>query len=98
MKTENNRLAAPGTHAEIDEVWAVFLTALGLLPRQMRAAYLLHDIFKADWPEVSAVLGLPCWICRRNVESARRQMQSHVRARRTKNQDSHDEYADPSSG
>ena len=48
-----------------------FLLLLERLTPKERAAYLLHDIFEAPYPEVAAILGLQESTCRKLVSRAR---------------------------
>lgn len=52
-------------------VWAEFIAALGALEPQARAAFLLHEVFEADYAETARLVGLPVDQCRAHVERAR---------------------------
>lgn len=52
-------------------VWAEFIVALGALEPQVRAAFLLHEVFEADYAETARLVGLPVDQCRAHVEHAR---------------------------
>ena len=57
-----------------DDVSAAFLLLLERLPADARAAFLLHELFGADYAEVAAALGLSKAACRRLVNLARARM------------------------
>lgn len=61
--------AAPGCGA--DRVWAEFLAALAALAPEVRAAFLLHEVFEADYEAIARLTGQPAELCRRHVEQAR---------------------------
>ena len=42
-----------------ERVWAEFLAVLDALPPSARVAFMLYDVFGADYEDISRVLGLP---------------------------------------
>jgi DNA-directed RNA polymerase specialized sigma24 family protein len=59
-------------------VWAEFIAALGAMDPQVRAAFLLHEVFEADYAETARLVGLPVEQCRTHVEHARERAGSEV--------------------
>lgn len=57
-----------------DDVSAAFLMLLERLSPEARAAFLLHEIFGADYREVAAVIGKSKAECRRLVIHAKAQL------------------------
>ncbi len=57
-----------------DEVSVAFLMLLERLPPEARAAFLLHELFGADYREVAAAIGKPTTVCRQLVIQAKAQL------------------------
>lgn len=54
-----------------DRVWSEFMALLNGLAPDMRAAFVLHEIFEAGYDDIAGLIGLPAEVCRRHVEHAR---------------------------
>lgn len=63
-----------------ERVWAEFLAVLDALPPSARVAFMLYDVFGADYEDISRVLGLPLHACRAQVEQARACAHEHARS------------------
>ncbi|MDR6380960.1 sigma factor-like helix-turn-helix DNA-binding protein [Paraburkholderia caribensis] len=63
-----------GMSERADEASLAFLMLLERLSPEARAAYLLHEIFGADYREIAAVLGKSKAECRRLVIHAKAQL------------------------
>ena len=63
-----------GMSERADDVSVAFLMLLERLSPEARAAYLLHEIFGADYREVAAVIGKSKAECRRLVNYAKTQL------------------------
>jgi RNA polymerase sigma-70 factor (ECF subfamily) len=63
-----------GMSERADDVSVAFLMLLERLSPEARAAFLLHEIFGADYREVAAVIGKSEAECRRLVIHARAQL------------------------
>ncbi|MDA8456343.1 RNA polymerase sigma factor SigJ [Acidovorax sp. GBBC 3334] len=72
--------AAPAADARAELASDLSVALLVLLERltpDERAAFLLHDVFDSDYPEVASVLGRSEAACRQLVHRARTQMRQH---------------------
>lgn len=58
-------------------VWTEFQCAVGSLPPQMRACYLLHDMFDISSADIAEMLGISPAACLHHVYVARRQIVLH---------------------
>lgn len=54
-----------------DRVWSQFMAALDGLAPDVRAAYLLHEVFEASYDDIARMIGEPVDTCRSHVEYAR---------------------------
>jgi DNA-directed RNA polymerase specialized sigma24 family protein len=54
-----------------DRVWAEFIAALDTLAPDVRAAFLLHEVFEASYDDIARLIGKPAHTCRNHVEYAR---------------------------
>jgi DNA-directed RNA polymerase specialized sigma24 family protein len=54
-----------------DRVWSEFMAALDALAPDVRAAFLLHEIFEASYDDIARLIGEPADTCRNHVEHAR---------------------------
>lgn len=69
MDPQKHERAAVASSA--DRVWSEFMAALNGLAPDMRAAFVLHEIFEAGYDDIARLIGLPAETCRRHVEHAR---------------------------
>lgn len=67
----------PAVAADVDRIWSEFLAALDVLAPQVRAAFLLHEVFEAGYDDIARLIGEPARVCRGHVEYAR----AHTRLR-----------------
>lgn len=56
---------------QADDTLVALLCSLDLLPPDERAAYLLHDVFQADYDEIARMLEKNSTVCEQLVRSAR---------------------------
>lgn len=61
-----------------DRVWSEFLVALDTMAPDIRAAYLLHEVFEASYEEIARLIGEPADTCRAHVECAREYALAHM--------------------
>ena len=54
-----------------DRVWLAFRAALAALAPDVRAAFLLHEVFEASYDDIARLIGEPADTCRNHVEYAR---------------------------
>ena len=54
-----------------DNVWSEFVSVLDTLAPDVRAAFLLHEIFEAGYDDIARLIGKPAETCRKHVEYAR---------------------------
>ncbi|UNK47917.1 hypothetical protein MNR01_08935 [Lysobacter sp. S4-A87] len=57
--------------SKADRIWSVFISALDGLEPDVRAAFLLHEVFEASYDEIARLIGEPADTCRAHVEYAR---------------------------
>lgn len=57
--------------SKADRVWSEFICALDSLEPDIRAAFLLHEVFEASYEEIARLIGEPAETCRAHVEYAR---------------------------
>lgn len=57
-----------------DDVSVAFLMLLERLPPEARAAFLLHELFGANYSEVAAAIGKSTTVCRQLVNQAKAQL------------------------
>jgi RNA polymerase sigma-70 factor (ECF subfamily) len=57
-----------------DDVSVAFLLLLERLPADARVAFLLHELFGANYDEVAIAIGRPKAVCRRLVNLAKAQL------------------------
>jgi RNA polymerase sigma-70 factor (ECF subfamily) len=63
---------SPENQCELaDEIGSAFLAVLERLGREERAAFLLHDVFDCDYPEIARMLGKTEPACRQIIRRAR---------------------------
>jgi DNA-directed RNA polymerase specialized sigma24 family protein len=55
-----------------DRVWSAFMAALAALAPDVRAAFLLHEVFEASYDDIARLIGEPAATCRNHVEYARK--------------------------
>jgi RNA polymerase sigma-70 factor (ECF subfamily) len=55
-----------------DRVWSAFMDVLAALAPDVRAAFLLHEVFEASYDDIARLIGEPADTCRNHVEYARR--------------------------
>jgi RNA polymerase sigma-70 factor (ECF subfamily) len=70
MEPRNDR----ETHAmpsSAERVWSEFMAALDVLAPDVRAAFLLHEVFEASYDDIARLIGRPTDTCRTHVEYAR---------------------------
>ncbi|KRA17375.1 MULTISPECIES: sigma factor-like helix-turn-helix DNA-binding protein [unclassified Lysobacter] len=77
MSHPQDDLEAPATASNVDRVWSEFRAALNLLAPEVRAAFLLHEVFEAGYDDIARLIGQPAQVCRSHVEYAR----AHARTR-----------------
>lgn len=61
-----------------DRVWSEFMVALDAMAPDIRAAYLLHEVFEASYEEIAWLIGEPADLCRAHVECAREHALAHM--------------------
>lgn len=85
-------LQAPATPEEIrefaDDVSVAFLFMLERLSPEARAAFLMREVFDADYDDIAATLGKTEAACRQLVRRAKQQLRSDT-PRRTVSRDTH---------
>lgn len=54
-----------------DRIWSEFMAALAALEPDVRAAFVLHEIFEAGYEDIARLIGQPAHTCRQHVEYAR---------------------------
>lgn len=54
-----------------DQVWLEFTAVLETLAPDVRAAFLLHEVFEASYDDIALLIGLSAQTCRDHVEYAR---------------------------
>lgn len=59
------------TSSNADRIWSEFMAALDTLAPDVRAAFLLHEIFEASYDDIARLIGQPAETCRDHVEYAR---------------------------
>lgn len=59
------------TSSNADRIWSEFMAALDTLAPDVRAAFLLHEIFEASYDDIARLIGQPAETCRGHVEYAR---------------------------
>lgn len=68
----DDRIPSPEMqHELVDDVSGAFLAVLECLGREERAAFLLHEVFDYDYPEVAQTLGKAEPACRQLIHRAR---------------------------
>jgi RNA polymerase sigma-70 factor (ECF subfamily) len=55
-----------------DCIWSAFTAALATMAPDVRAAFLLHEVFEASYDDIARLIGEPAETCRNHVEYARR--------------------------
>ena len=71
----------PGSpQSPAERVWSGFLEALDGLPRDVRLAFLLRELFDTPFEDIAELLGRSPQACRRQVALARSLIQRHARA------------------
>ena len=65
-------------NAQAQRVWAEFQAALSTLRPQARAAFLLHEVFQANYEDSARILGISPAACREHVHTARTRAQSRL--------------------
>jgi DNA-directed RNA polymerase specialized sigma24 family protein len=59
------------TSSNADRIWSEFMAALDALAPDVRAAFLLHEIFETNYDDIARLIGQPAETCRGHVEYAR---------------------------
>lgn len=77
MSIPKDDFETPAVPNKADRVWSEFMAALDVLAPQVRAAYLLHEVFEAGYDDIARLIGQPAQVCRGHVEYAR----AHARLR-----------------
>ncbi|WP_158986064.1 sigma factor-like helix-turn-helix DNA-binding protein [Lysobacter panacisoli] len=64
----------PGTGSlpsKADCVWSEFMAVIDALAPDVRAAFLLHEVFETSYDDIARMIGEPVEVCRTHVEYAR---------------------------
>ena len=72
MSTSNGGSKPDAWMSNADRVWLAFKAALAALAPDIRAAFLLHEVFEASYDDIARLIGEPADTCRNHVEYARR--------------------------
>lgn len=79
MTASNDEGKAGPSAPSADRVWSEFMAALDALAPEVRAAFLLHEIFEASYDDIARLIGLPAGTCRHHIEQARAHAIDHMR-------------------
>lgn len=80
MSTPKDDLETAAVASNADRVWSEFMAALNLLAPEVRAAFLLHEVFEAGYDDIARLIGQPAQVCRGHVEYARAHAQIRMQA------------------
>lgn len=72
------------TSSSADRIWSEFMAALDTLAPDVRAAFLLHEIFETNYDDIARLIGQPADTCRSHVEYAREHALSRMASGRAK--------------
>ena len=65
-------------NAQALRVWTEFQAALSTLRPEVRAAFLLHEVFQANYEDSARIIGIPLATCRDHVQVARHRTQTRL--------------------
>ncbi|MGO1070729.1 sigma factor-like helix-turn-helix DNA-binding protein [Lysobacter sp. CA199] len=71
MTTSELSASSAETGSNVDRIWSEFMVTLDALPPQVRAAFLLHEVFEAGYDDIARLIGQPTQVCRDHVDQAR---------------------------
>ncbi|WP_091633670.1 sigma factor-like helix-turn-helix DNA-binding protein [Lysobacter sp. cf310] len=80
MSYPKDHLETASAAANADRVWSEFMATLNLLAPEVRAAFLLHEVFEAGYDDIARLIGQPAQVCRGHVEYARAHAQVRMHA------------------
>ncbi|MDR7097865.1 RNA polymerase sigma-70 factor (ECF subfamily) [Lysobacter niabensis] len=79
VTTDNDNPRTGAMPSSVERVWSEFMSALDALAPDVRAAFLLHEVFEAGYDDIASLIGQPADTCRTHVEYAREHALSRMR-------------------